>query len=317
LKLVAIDAGGTHVRFAIAELADGERPRLGPTHRYRSSDYPDLPSVWRRFAADAGEPLPPNAAIGVAAPIGESVLRFVNSPWTIDTRSLPGTLGLDRLTLLNDFGAIAHAVPGLRDDELEHVHGPEGPLPQQGVTSVIGPGTGLGVAMLIRRSGDYAVVETEGAHIGFAPCDAEEDALVRALRSKHGRVSVERIVSGPGLSELAAALGKSDTSNSAALWEAACSGTDPIAAQALDRFLLAFGSAAGDLALAHGSNAVVIAGALANRILDRLRGSPFGDRFEAKGRYRRRMEGIPVKVATHPDPGLLGAAIAFQREHLR
>jgi glucokinase len=318
LKIVSADIGGTHARFAIAELVEGERPRLGPMRRYRTRDHEGLASAWRAFARDEGETLPKAASFGVAGPVDNDVVRFVNSPWSIDRRTFAGELGLERFTLLNDYGAVAHAVSVLGPDELEEIGGPRGPLPEEGVATVMGPGTGLGVAMLVRRRGRIEVIETESAHIGFAPLNSDEQAIADDISGRYGRASVERIVSGPGLIDLYRLFGGGewDVGDAGGLWSAAIQGEDDVAAQALDQFVKCFGSAAGDIALAHGANAVVITGGLANRLADRLRSPQFRGRFIAKGRYRERMEGMRVRLATIEEPGLLGAAVAFQREQL-
>ena len=316
MKIVAADIGGTHARFAIAELREGERPRIGAMGRYRTREHDGLASAWRAFARDAGEPLPAAASLGVAGPIDGEVVRFMNSPWVIDARLLPSELGIDRFTLLNDYGAVAHAVSVLAPDELEPITGPDGALPE-GVTTVMGPGTGLGVAMLVRRGGHVEVIETEAAHIGFAPLNEDERAIAEDLAMRYGRASVERIVSGPGLLDLYRFYGGGewDVGDAGGLWSAAVTGADASGAQALDQLVKCFGSAAGDIALAQGSKSVVITGGLANRIADRLRTPLFAGRFIAKGRYRQRMEAIPVRLATIGEPGLLGAAVAFTRQH--
>ncbi len=133
-------------------------------------------------------------------------------------------------------------------------------------------------------------------------------------------MSIERIACGSGLVNIYQALahieGKAVASiEDKALWTAALEGSDPLAAAALDRFFLALGAATGDLALAHGANAVVLAGGLGYRLKDRFAESGFSDRFIAKGRFERRMEAIPVKLITHPQPGLYGAAAAFAEAH--
>jgi len=316
LSIVAADIGGTHARFAIAALAPGKRPELGEARRYRIADFEGLASAWRAFARDAGEPLPGAAAIAVAAPVDGDILRFINSRWTIDRRRIGGQLGVERLTLLNDFGAVAHAVSVLQADELAYIAGPQGPLPEEGVTTVLGPGTGLGVAMLVRRGGDIQAIETEGSHIGFAPLSEEEQRIADDLRARYGRASIERVVSGPGLYDLYRACGGAafEVGDASALWGAAIEGKDPVAGEALDQFVKAFGSAAGDLALAHGANAVAISSGLSLRLADKLKSALFAGRFIAKGRYRARMQGIRVRLVTHEEPGLLGAAVAFERE---
>ncbi|MGQ0588971.1 MAG: glucokinase [Sphingosinicella sp.] len=316
-RIVVGDIGGTHARFALATL-DGEgRPALGPMKRYRTREYPGLEAAWARFAAEAGEPLPRDAALAVAAPIEGEVLRFMNSDWRIPRFEIAGALGLERLTLLNDFGAVAHAVSALGEGELETILGPAA-LPESGAISVMGPGTGLGVAILARRGADVTVIETEGAHIGFAPLDPEEEELADTLAARYGRASIERIVSGPGLIDIYAHLGGAgdyQASRAGDLWSAAIDGSDAIAAHALDILVRCFGAAAGDLALAHGAMGVAITGGLANRIAHLLRTPMFESRFTAKGRYRERMQRTAVMLSTYPEPGLLGAAIAFQREH--
>lgn len=321
MRIVTADVGGTHVRFALAELRAGDRPQIGPIHRYRTTEHDGLAGAWYRFAAEADTPLPEAAAVAVAAPIGEDVLRFVNSSWTIDRRTVKRDLGVETLTLLNDFGAVAHAVQTLTPDEFIHIHGPEGPLPETGVTTVLGPGTGLGVAMLLRRKGCSHVIETEASHIAFAPLDTDELAIADYLRDRYRRVSVERIVAGPGLIDIAQALSaqyerRCDLTDAGALWTEALASKGSLAARALDRLVMALGSVSGDLSLAHGSNAVVLTGGLANRIVAQLRGPLFIERFAAKGRYRARMDRVQVKLATYAEPGLLGAAVAFEKEHV-
>jgi len=316
MKIVAGDIGGTHARFAIAELSEGQRPKLGAMGRYRTSEHRGLASAWRAFARDQSGKLPEAAALGLAGPVDGGPIRFMNSPWVVDPRTVAKELGLERVTLLNDYGAVAHAVSILGADELRPISGPDGDLPGDGITTVLGPGTGLGVAMLVRRGGRAEVIETEASHIGFAPLNEDEQALADALAERFGRASVERIVSGPGLIELYRHFGGGDwdVGDSGGLWSAAIDGEDPVAAQALDAFVKCFGSAAGDIALAHGANALAITGGLANRIADRLSSPLFKGRFIAKGRYRERMEKVRVRLATVEEPGLLGAAVAFQRE---
>jgi glucokinase len=207
----------------------------------------------------------------------------------------------------------------LDGDELIHLGGPEGPLPAKGVTTVLGPGTGLGVAQLLRRKGRRIILPTEGGHIDFAALDGFEEKLLARLRARHRRVSVERVVAGPALADIHETLALIEgmaiiPRDDPALWQAATDGSDPLAAQALDRFVRAYGAVAGDLALAHGANAVVLTGGLSNRIEDRLKSPLFHDRFRAKGRFEARMGRFPVRLARHDQAGLLGAAAAYQED---
>jgi glucokinase len=316
-EIVAGDIGGTNARFARATLTPGERPQLRDVRTYKTAAYPDLASAWRRFLEEEGAPTVSAASFAVAGPLDGGVIRFTNSPWVIETDRVADQLGLDKVHFLNDFGAMAHGVAWLEQSEFAHLAGPD-EIPVEGVTSVIGPGTGLGVAMLLHRHGSYEVIETEGGHLDFAPLDPIEQQILDRLRERFRRVSVERIVSGPGLGNLYEALAAIEARpilprEDAALWASAIDGTDQLARTALDRLILSFGSASGDLVLGHGANQLVIVGGLANRIRHLLQSRPFHERFCAKGRYAQRMARFPIRLALHDQPGLLGAAAAFAR----
>jgi glucokinase len=248
------------------------------------------------------------------------VLKLTNNPWVIRPSLMKERLGVDRFTIVNDFGAVAYAVATLPDTEFRHICGPDRPLPKTGVLSIVGPGTGLGVAALLRKPDHYEVIETEGGHVDFAPLDKLEDRILTELRRSFRRVSIERIASGRGLWNLYEALGAIEGQPLAfhdekELWAAAIAGTDSLANAALDRLCLTLGSVAGDMALAQGSYGVVIAGGVGLRLADHLTTSGFRDRFIAKGRFERRMDDMPVKLITYAEPGLFGAAAAFAREH--
>ena len=319
MRIVAVDLGGTHARFAVAELRRDRRPALSGERIYRTADFAGLAEAWAAFARDEGGALPHAASIAIAAPVEGELIRFTNNSWVIRPATLAHELGVGRLRLVNDFAAMAAAVGVLLPEELGHIGGPEGPLPAEGITTVIGPGTGLGVAQLLRRGGRSFVIATEGGHIDFAALDGFEEKLLARLRERHRRVSIERIVSGPGLADIRSTLAMLGQEpivpmDDASVWTAATEGRDRISSQALDRFVMAFGAVAGDLALAHGAHSVVITGSLAQRIENKLKGPLFHNRFRAKGRFAERMAGLPIRLARHPQAGLLGAAAAFQEE---
>ena len=319
-ELVVADVGGTHARFALAEVDGGRVTSLGEPVTLKSHEHASFQLAWEAFAAHLGRPLPPAASIAIAGPTQGDVLRMANNPWIIRPALIPEKLGATTYTIVNDFAAIAHAVAKLGPEYLQHLCGPDRPLPETGAITVLGPGTGLGVALLHRANGRATVIETEGGHIDFAPLDALEDRILAHLRARYRRVSVERIVSGPGLANLYEALGAIEnqpvqTGDDKALWTAALEGTDHLAAAALDRFCLALGALAGDLALVQGSFGVAIAGGVGLRVAEHLPSSGFAARFVAKGRFEARMADIPVKLVTHPQPGLYGAAAAFAEEH--
>lgn len=320
-RIVAVDIGGTNARFALAEVEDGRVLRLSEECTLRTAEHESLEAAWEAFGAGVGHPLPPAAAIALAGPVQGEMLKLTNNDWTIRPACIPETLRVERFTLVNDFGAVAHAVAQLGEEHFSHLCGPERPLPEAGVISVVGPGTGLGVAQLLRSGGRSHVIETEGGHVDFAPLDEIEDRILARLRLCHGRVSVERVASGMGLANLYEALAAIEGRDirfrdEKALWQAAMAGEDSLAAAAFDRFCLALGAVAGDIALAQGAQAVVIGGGLGLRLAGHLPRSGFRDRFVAKGRFERRMDEIPVKIITYAQPGLFGAAAAFAAEHL-
>ncbi|HEY0315731.1 MAG TPA: glucokinase [Sphingomonas sp.] len=324
-ELVAVDIGGTNARFTIATVKDDGAIELGdvvtlPTHAYAS-----LRSAWEAFAEKLGRPLPKDGAISFAGPVDGTVLKLTNSPWVLRPELIPSALGLERYELVNDFGAVAYAVSRVGPDYLRHICGPDEPLGKEGPISIVGPGTGLGVALLHRGGrGHVTVITTEGGHIDFAPLDRLEDQILQRLRDRYRRVSIERLVAGPGLVNLYEALAAIEGRSVVAdiddkeLWTLALSGSDVLASAALDRFCLTLGSVAGDLALAHGAwSGTVIAGGVGVRVADHLPISGFSGRYTAKGRFEARMAQIPVKLITHPQPGLLGAAAAFAEKHCR
>ncbi|HET9354024.1 MAG TPA: glucokinase [Sphingomicrobium sp.] len=317
--IAVADIGGTHARFALAEVANGHVVSLGEPVTLKTADHASFQIAWQEFGRVAGVELPDALGMAFAGPVGGDILKLTNNPWVIRPFLMKERLGVTQYRIVNDFGAVAHAVAQFGPENFDHLCGPDGPMPDHGVTSVIGPGTGLGVAQLLRTAAGYHVIETEGGHVDFAPLDALEDQVLAYLRRSFRRVSVERIAAGSGLVNLYNAIASIEGQavqhpDDKAIWAAALEGSDPLAIAALDRFFLSLGAVAGDLALAHGSNAVVIAGGLGFRLKDRFATSGFTDRYIAKGRFERRMEGIPVKLLNHPQPGLYGAAAAFAQE---
>ena len=321
MELVVVDIGGTHARFAIATVADGGEIALSEPVTLHTEDHASFQTAWEDFRARQGGTLPDAVSMAIAGPVGGEVIRFTNNPWLIRPALVEPKLGVSRFTIVNDFEAVAHAVARAPDEQFIHLTGPEGPLPPTGRLSVLGPGTGLGVAHLYREpDGSYRVSATEGGHVDFAPLDLIEDAILARLRKRHNRVSVERVVAGPAIVDIYQTLAAMEKrpvpeADDVEIWTKGTSGEDSLAAAAVDRFCLSLGSVAGDMALAHGAKGVVIAGGLGYRIRDTLLASGFAERFRAKGRFESMMAGIPVKLIVHPQPGLYGAAAAFASQH--
>ena len=321
MRQVAVaDVGGTHARFALAAIEGGNVVSLGDPVTLKTAEHGSFQLAWEEFGRRAGISLPNELAIAFAGPVGGEMLKLTNNPWVIRPALIKERLGVDRYVIVNDFGAVAYAVATLPEGHFRHVCGPERPLPREGVISIVGPGTGLGVAALLQKKGHYEVIETEGGHVDFAPLDLLEDKILTQLRRHFRRVSVERVAAGQGLWNLYEALGAIEGlsltfHDEKELWAAALGGSDSLATAALDRLCLSLGAVSGDMALAQGANAVVIAGGVGLRLADYLPRSGFRDRFIAKGRFERRMDEMPVKLITHPQPGLFGAAAAFAKEH--
>ena len=318
-ELVALDVGGTHARFARATVNNGSID-LGEPVTLKTGDYASLQTAWEEFERLQDAPLPRAASIAIAAPIVGETIRMTNNSWIFRTDAVDEQLGIDAVTLINDFGAVAHAVARTPQEELIHIAGPDKPLPDRGTVSVIGPGTGLGVAHFHRYPGGYHVQSTEGGHIDFAPLDEIDDGILARLRKAHRRVSTERVHSGPGIREIYQALAALEKRppgpvDDRTIWQRGIAREDSLAAAAVDRFCASLGSVCGDYALAHGASAVVLAGGIGLRLRELLRKSGFGERFRFKGRYTEMMAGIPVKMIVHPQPGLYGAAAAFANEH--
>ena len=322
MELVSVDMGGTHARFSIATIRDDGQITLDEPETIHTKDHASFQTAWEDYRARKGGALPPRVAMAIAGPVGGEVIRFTNNPWIIRPALVKEKLDVDSWCIVNDFEAVAHAVARVDEDQFLHLTGPDNPLASTGRLSVLGPGTGLGVAHLYREpDGTYRVSATEGGHIDFAPLDTIDDAILARLRKRHNRVSIERVVSGPAISDIYQTLAAMEgrpvaEEDDIAIWTRGQDGSDSLAAAAVDRFCMSLGSVAGDIALAQGGfGGVVIAGGLGYRIRETLVKSGFAERFKAKGRFQELMASIPVKLITHPQPGLFGAAAAYAREY--
>ena len=312
------DIGGTNARFALTDPRSPE-PDLQQVRSLANADFASLQHAAEHYLAETGA-RPRRAAIAVASPVAGDEIRLTNRAWSFSRAELQATLKLEQLDIINDFGAVAWAVPILRPQDRITLHG-SGDAPMRGPVSVLGPGTGLGVALLVGDAdGGWRVVETEGGHVSFAPLGDEELAISRWVSARHGRCSTERLLSGTGLSYLDACLGgmpagshERPLRDPAQVVDAALEGHDLVARRSLARFCAILGSVAGDTALIHGARSVVIAGGIVPRFIPFLRSSAFRERFLAKGRFAALLESVPIHVITHPSPGLLGAAVALRQ----
>ena len=313
--LLVGDVGGTNARFAVARWEDG-RPRLEHHESFLGADHPTFLDGVRAFI-DGCEVKPTGGIIAVAGPVTDGAIDLTNSPWRVSEQEL-ATLGLDPVRLINDFEALAWGAPITPPDCLESLGGPEAGDPHSAV-AVLGPGTGFGVAGLARdRHGNEMAVPSEGGHACFAPGDPLEDEILRILRRRYDRVSIERLICGPGLLNMHRALAEIEgrdthVDDPAEITREALENPNSLCGATLARFCAVLGAVAGDIALTLGARGgVYIAGGITPRILPFLKASPFRQRFERKGRFQDYMADIPTWVITHKHTALLGAArVAF------
>lgn len=309
------DVGGTNARFALAHNVDG-RPVLEHVESFPAEIHPTFLDGVKAYLD--GCPLKPTGGvIAVAGPVTDGAIDLTNSPWRVSEDELQ-TLGLKPIRLINDFEALAWGAPVVPEDELASLGGPAQGDPHAAI-ALVGPGTGFGVSALARDAhGHEMALPSEGGHACFAPGDEIEDEVLRILRRRYDRVSIERLICGPGLLNLHRALAEIDGR------ETHIDDPAQITAQALEdptspcgatlaRFCAMLGAVAGDIALTTGARGgVYIAGGIAPRILPFIQASPFRRRFERKGRFQDYMAAIPTKVILHRHAALLGAArVAF------
>jgi glucokinase len=319
-QIVAVDIGGTHARFALANIKGQRVIDLTDVHTLKTAEFASLQTAWEAFGARVGRTLPRAAGIAIACAVKGDVLKLTNNPWIVRPALIGEKLNVDHHVIVNDFEAVGHAVAQAGADRFTHLCGPDVPLPDDATISIVGPGTGLGVAHIWRSGGAYRVNATEGGHIDFAPTDIIEDAILQRLRRQHRRVSAERVVSGPAIVDIYHTLAEiegravSELSD-VDIWQAGMAGTDSLAAAAIDRLCLSLGSVTGDIALAQGAKGVVVGGGLGARLAKTIQQSGFSERFCAKGRFEAYMAAIPVKLIALDEPGLFGAAAAFAMEH--
>lgn len=321
--VLVADIGGTNARFALADPRAAMPLRETGIRRYEVAAFASLAEAARRYLDDAG--LAPGALAGavfaVAGHVDSEGARMTNHPWVVSRTRLAAALGLDDVRLVNDFTAQAMAIPLLDAASLAPIGATPAPAPLDGdrTFAIMGPGTGLGVGGLLLRDGRAYALETEGGHAGFAPGTPLEAAILEHLARDYGRVSNERLFSGPGLANIHRALCAITGDDAPALSpEAVAAGAragDARCVQAVDVFCSALGAAAGDLVLILGAwDGLFLAGGMTLELVDALRHSGFRARFEQKGRFAPVMAGVPTRAILHPEAGLLGAAAIARRQ---
>lgn len=307
------DIGGTHARFATVDVGAPPPWHLGNRQDF-AMEIPTFEQALRRYLQLSGlAAVPPAASIAVAGPVTGGQARLTNRDWAISEEALR-RLGCGRALLINDFIALAFAVDTLQPADLREL-GPTLRAAPGGSITIVGAGTGFGASCLARYGNRLVPMATEGGHVGFAPETARESEVLEKLRMQFGRVSIERLLSGPGLENLFMALqrGASDPTRlpAAEIVARATVQHDGECTAALDMFCAIYGSVAGDFALAHGARGgVYIAGGIAQMIQDFLARSAFRARFESKGRLTDYVRSIPTTLILSGDAALFGSARA-------
>lgn len=316
LPVLVADIGGTHARFALAALDREGHPVLTSVRQFDVLQFASLGHAAAHYLGQTGLPKPRRSLIAVASAIAGDEITLTNNPWSFSIVALQRELGLDEVRVINDFAAVAMAVPHLAQPQLKRIGEAVAPAQGRGADrryAVLGPGTGLGVCGLLLREGRAVVIDSEGGHVGFAPDGDYEIAILRFLMKRYARVSVERILSGPGLQNLYAAVCAVEGVAGSAqepeqITAAALRGTDAACGRAVELFCSILGSFAGDVALMVGAwDGVYLGGGMTATLLPWICRGDLRQRFLDKGRFQWLMQTIPTFAITHPQPGLLGA----------
>jgi glucokinase len=311
MHLLVADIGGTNSRCAVST-GFAAPERIG---RFRNADFPDLAALLSAYLAGLPATARPRvAALAVAAPIGGDEVRMMNITWRFSRRELQQRLALDQIHVVNDFAALAWALPALGAAELRQVG--SGSAVPQAPKLVLGPGTGLGVATLAPCGDGWQAIPGEGGHVTLAACDAADEKIIRAARERFGHCSAERLLSGAGLGFLQQALHGGEAMPAEVIGAALAAG-DAAAAATFEAFFRLLGTVAGNAALTVGaSGGVYVGGGIVPRYAEAFARSGFRERFEAKGRYRDYMRAIPTWLIGARDPALTGL-VALARSRSR
>jgi glucokinase len=294
------DIGGTNTRCALAG-PDGPMQ----LQHFNNQEFSDAAALLQHYLGNlSAADQPQAAALAVAAPVRNDTVQMTNLHWTIEATDLRQSLGFQALTLLNDFEALACALPVLTDTQVRQI-GAGQPDPA-GTKVVIGPGTGLGMSALVPNPDGWRALPGEGGHASLAANNAQEAAIISQARERYGHCSAERLISGPGLSlihELLHGGSPIPTEQLGALITA----EDPAACASFALFCDLLGTAAADAALMLGAfGGVYIGGGIATRYTERFCASGFRQRFTAKGRYADYLNAIPTYLILADDPTLIG-----------
>jgi glucokinase len=327
MRVLAGDVGGTKTLLSLAELEPEAPARTIAEQRFDSRSFERFSDLLQAFLRDQVKRGPvESACFAVAGPVHGEEVKVTNLPWHMTVQEARAALGTQHVRFINDFQAVGYGIDGIQEHDLAALQRAK-PVPEA-PRAVIGAGTGLGQGIVVWQTDHYEPLATEGGHVDFGPTDEQQMGLLRYLQRRYGHASYERVLSGPGLTNIYAFLCEQrpdrtspdliralETGDAgAAISEAAMAGKDALAESALEMFVAIYGAQAGNLALTClASGGVYIAGGIAPKILPKLQAGGFIRHFLAKGRMSELLTRLPVQVVTNPKVGLLGAAIAASR----
>jgi glucokinase len=307
------DIGGTNARFAL--IADRESS-IETFPSVATADFPDIEAAIEASVFPKTTLRPRTAVIDLAGPIVGDAVQLTNAHWVLRPPQMIARLGIEDVIFLNDFEALALALPALPPEDVVQIGG-DTPT-ETGAKVVLGPGTGLGVGGLVNASGLWVPVPGEGGHVELGPAEPDEFALWKHIEPEGGRISAEVLLAGRGIVGLYRAVAETDGqrpkfSDPADVTKAALSGADPQAQRTLDLYARFLGRVAGDMALVFmARGGVYIGGGIPPRIMPFLTRGGFRRAFEAKAPHHDVMHAIPIYVIVGQTPALLGLA-AFSR----
>lgn len=308
MPILAADIGGTSTRLRLVHGAETLDEK-----DYSSQDYPDLNSILDNFIK-ANSPVDlQSACLAVAGPVRDGTARVTNLPWEVHESLISEDFTIPQVRIINDFEAIGYALAILSPDDFYELQA--GSPDNVGTRALIGAGTGLGVAIVTRCGERWQVLPGEGGHVDFAPRTAEQQALLDYLQQQSARVSVEMLLSGPGLERIYEFICTQNGINPGSVRRTAASisstaliGRDPLAVKTLDLFVEIYGAQAGNLALTSlATGGVFIAGGIAPKILSLLKRGRFIEVFSDKPPMSELLHSMPVRVVLNTRSGLLGA----------
>ncbi len=317
MKILAGDIGGTNARLAIFE---GDE--LVAEHHYPSKEFDSFEDILASFERDLSHRLPDKACIAVAGVVDKKGrVKVTNQPWGVDATSIKTRFNFSYVKVVNDFEAAAWGIMCLKEDDFVQIGG--GEIDREGTRAVLGAGSGLGEALIVYTRSGVEIIPTEGGHTDFAPRNKEELGLLEHLLKSFDHVSIERILSGPGLKRIydylknelkmdedplvAEKMKKDDPA--AVITDNAIECKDSLCSKALDMFCSIYGAEAGNLALKSlSTGGVYVAGGIAPRIITKLTEGSFREAFQAKGRMEKILKKIPLYIVTDTRLGLRGAA---------